>query len=424
MQVSRRNLLKSSLAAGAAATLPTSAYGSPCYTPGTNPHYAQFDEILNQPVFKRELFPDPVIIASVELLHYKDSYLCRVRSKEGAEGISVGNSMQLDSIYPFFTTRLAPFFIGKDARDLEYLLEASTVYKSNYKFTGLALWIPMATLEFAILDMFGRMSGKSIGQLIGEIHNKEISVYQANSERDISAELTIEHLKEQVAISKAKAIKFKLGGRMSHPEYPKGRSEQLIPLVRKTFGDNMVISADANGSYTAAQAIPIGKLMQEYKYVFYEEPVPFDWYEETKQVADALQIPIALGEQEPSMHNFRWLLANNAIGVAQPDMFYFGGMVRCTRVARMANALGKPTIPHISDSGLGFLYMMHFVSAIPNAGPYHEFKSFNDTLPFTCATSTLRSDDNGRLKVPTGPGLGVEIDPDYIRRYELVKVAY
>jgi L-alanine-DL-glutamate epimerase-like enolase superfamily enzyme len=424
MQLSRRNLLKSSLAAGAAATLPTSAYGSPCYTPGTNPHYAQFDEILNQPVFKRELFPDPVIIASVELLHYKDSYLCRVRSKEGAEGISVGNSMQLDSIYPFFTTRLAPFFIGKDARDLEYLLEASTVYKSNYKFTGLALWIPMATLEFAILDMFGRMSGKSIGQLIGEIHNKEISVYQANSERDISAELTIEHLKEQVAISKAKAIKFKLGGRMSHPEYPKGRSEQLIPLVRKTFGDNMVISADANGSYTAAQAIPIGKLMQEYKYVFYEEPVPFDWYEETKQVADALQIPIALGEQEPSMHNFRWLLANNAIGVAQPDMFYFGGMVRCTRVARMANALGKPTIPHISDSGLGFLYMMHFVSAIPNAGPYHEFKSFNDTLPFTCATSTLRSDDNGRLKVPTGPGLGVEIDPDYIKRYELVKVAY
>jgi L-alanine-DL-glutamate epimerase-like enolase superfamily enzyme len=424
MQVSRRNLLQSSLAAGAAAAFPTSAYAGPCYPPGTNPHYAQFDEILNQPVFKRELFPDPVIIASVELLHYKDSYLCRVRSKDGAEGISVGNSMQLDSIYPFFTTRLAPFFIGKDARDLEDLLEASTVYKSNYKFTGLALWIPMATLEFAILDMFGRMSGKSIGQLIGEIHNKEISVYQANSERDISAELTIEHLKEQVAISKAKAIKFKLGGRMSHPEYPKGRSEQLIPLVRKTFGDDMVISADANGSYTAAQAIPIGKLMQEYKYVFYEEPTPFDWYEETKQVADALQIPIALGEQEPSMHNFRWLLANNAIGVAQPDMFYFGGMVRCTRVARMANAQGKPTIPHISDSGLGFLYMMHFVSTIPNAGPYHEFKSFNDTLPFTCATSTLRSDDNGRLKVPTGPGLGVEIDPDYIKRYELVKVAY
>ncbi len=56
--------------------------------------------------------------------------------------------------------------------------------------------------------------------------------------------------KRDVEISKAKAIKFKLGGRMSHPEYPVGRSEKLIPLVRKTFGDKMVISADANGSYT------------------------------------------------------------------------------------------------------------------------------------------------------------------------------
>jgi L-alanine-DL-glutamate epimerase-like enolase superfamily enzyme len=424
MQVSRRNLLKSSLAAGAAAALPSSAHGSTCITPGVNPHYAKFDEILKQPVFKRELFHDPVIIESVELLHYKDSFLCRVRSKDGAEGLSVSNSMQMDSLYPFFVTRLAPYFIGKDARDLENLLEESTVYKSNYKLTGLALWVPMATIEFAILDMFGHMSGKSLGQLIGDIHNKEISVYQANSERYITPELTIEHLKQQVAISKAKAIKFKLGGRMSHPETPVGRSEKLIPLVRKTFGDDMVISADANGSYTVAEAIPIGKLMQEYKYAFYEEPVPFDWYEEIKQVADALQIPIALGEQEPSIHNFRWAIANNAIGVAQPDMFYFGGMVRCVRVARMANALGKLTIPHISDSGLGFLYMMHFVSAIPNAGPYHEFKSFNDTLPFKCATSTLRSDESGRLKVPTGPGLGVEIDPDYLKKYEVVKSPY
>lgn len=424
MQVSRRHLIKSTVAAAGAAVLPLSSRGTACYPPGSNPHYAKFDEILTQPVFKRELFPNPVLIETLELLHYKDSYLCRIRSKDGAEGISVGNTFQLDSLYPFFVRRLQPFFIGKDARDLEHLLEASTVHESNYKLTGLALWVPLAVIEFAILDMFGKISGKSIGELIGEIHNKEIAVYQANSERDISAELTIEHLKRDVAISKAKAIKFKLGGRMSHPEFPVGRSEKLIPLVRKTFGDEMVISADSNGSYTVAQAIPIGKLMQEYKYAFYEEPVPFDWYEEIKQVADTLQIPIALGEQEPSTHNFRWLLANNAIGITQQDMFYFGGMVRCMRVARMANAIGKQTIPHISDSGLGYLYMMHFVSAIPNSGPYHEFKQFNNELPYTCATSTLRSDDNGRIKVPTGPGLGVEIDPDYIKKHEVVKAEY
>jgi L-alanine-DL-glutamate epimerase-like enolase superfamily enzyme len=383
--------------------------------------YDKLDEILTQPVFKRHLFSDPVIIESVELLKNKKEYLCRVRSKDGHEGISVSNAEQMASLYPIFVKRIAPFFIGKDARDIEDLIPAATVYESNYKATGLAIWVPIATLEFAILDMFGKMSNKSIGQLISDkIYNKSISVYQANGERDNSAEEVIEHLKRDVDISHAKAIKFKLGGRMSHTEYPAGRSEKLIPMVRKTFGDEMIISADSNGSYTAAQAIPIGKLMQEYKYAFYEEPVPFDWYEETKQVADALEIPIAGGEQEPSTHNFRWLVANGGLSIVQPDMFYFGGMVRCTQVARMANAFGKQCIPHISSSGLGYVYMMHFVSSIPNSGPYHEFKEFNNELPYHCATSTLRSDDGGMIQVPSGPGFGVEIDPDFLAKAVVV----
>ena len=426
MTNSRRRFLTSALAGGAAAAL-TPIAGGTGRTAAVHvkpeeiqARYAKLDAVLRQPVFKRELFQQPAIIDSLELLHYKNSYLCRVRSKDGAEGISISNSEQMASLYPIFVRRMQPFFIGKDARDLEALLEQVTVYQSNYKATGLAIWVPLATIEFAILDMFGKMAGKSIGQLIGEIHNPRISVYQANGERDISADETIEHIKRDVAISNAKAIKFKLGGRMSHPEFPAGRSEQMIPLVRKTFGDQMVISADANGSYTPAQAIPIGKLMQEYKYAFFEEPVPFDWYEETRQVADALAIPIAGGEQEPSTHNFRWLVGNGALRIVQPDMFYFGGMVRCMRVARMAHAMGQQCIPHISSTGLGYLYMMHFVSAIPNSGPYHEFKEFNNELPYTCATSTLRSDSSGVIKVPTGPGVGVEIDPAYVAKHVVV----
>jgi len=344
-----------------------------------------------------------------------------VRSKDGHEGLSVSNAQQMEVLYPMFVKHIAPFFIGKDARDIEELIPAVTVYENNYKAQSLAIWVPIATIEFAILDMFGKMSKRPIGLLISDkIYNDRISVYQANGERDISAEETIEHLKRDVAISNAKAIKFKLGGRMSHAESPAGRSEKLIPLVRKTFGDQMIISADSNGSYTPAEAIPIGKLMQEYKYAFYEEPVPFDWYEETRQVADALEIPIAGGEQEPSTHNFRWLIANGGLSIVQQDMFYFGGMIRCMQVARMANAFGKQCIPHISSTGLGYVYMMHFVSAIPNSGPYHEFKEFNNELPYHCATSSLRSDDNGVIQVPTGPGFGVDIDPDFLKKCSAV----
>ena len=420
MQPTRRELFRNGFSAAAATVLPKH------HVPAgreLDSIYAKLDAELARPVFKRELFPEPVILDSIELLHYKKSWLCRVRSKDGREGISISNSRQMDILWPIFMQAVAPFFLGEDVRDLERLLELVMVYQSNYKATGLAIFVPLATLEFAILDMFGKMSNRSIGLLLSDkIYNPKITVYQANGERYITPEETIEHLQRDVAISHAKAIKFKLGGRMSHVETPPGRSEKLIPLVRKTFGDQMVISADANGSYTWQQAIPIGKLMQEYKYAFYEEPVQFDDYDGLQRVADALDIPIALGEQEPSTWNFRHVLAHNAVGIVQQDMFYFGGMVRCMRVARMAAALNKQCIPHISSTGLGYLYMMHFVSAIPNSGPYHEFKEFNNDLPYTCPTSTLRSDTDGVITVPSGPGLGVEIDPAYIAKHEVMKV--
>jgi L-alanine-DL-glutamate epimerase-like enolase superfamily enzyme len=417
MKTNRRQFIGTALAGSLGAAVPFSVKA----TEDIKTKYALLDEIIKKPILKKELFSSPVIIETLELLRYKNDFLCRVRSKDGTIGISVGNNDQMKSLYPVFVNRLQPFFIGKDARNLEALLDEVYVYESNYKMQNLALWVPLATIEFAILDMLGHLVDKSLGQLIGEIHNPKIAVYQANGERGITAEVTIEHLLKEVGETKAKALKFKIGGRMSNDfEEPKGRTEKLIPLVRKTFGEKIVIYADSNGSYTTKEAIRIGKILEEYKIDFYEEPVPFDWYEETREVANALSIPIAGGEQEPSLHMFRWLIANDALQIVQQDMFYFGGMIRSMKVALMANAFGKRCTPHISGSGLGYLYMMHFVSAIPNAGPYHEFKGFNKDMPFECKTSSVSS-DNGVVTVPSGPGLGIDIDPEYIAKYQLVK---
>lgn len=419
MKQNRRNFLKSASIVSAGAISLKSCSSDP--VPQVV-DYAVLDEILTKPVLKKELLPDPVIIETLELLRFENNFLCRIRSTDGAEGISVGNNAQLQSVWPIFNARLQPFYIGKDARDLENIFEELYVYRSNYKLQNLALWVPWATIEFAILDMLGRIANKSIGELIGEIHHPNIAVYQANNFRGKTAEESLEGIKEQVAESNAKAVKFKVGGRMSNnADYPPGRTEKLIPMVREAFGSEMTIYADSNGSYDAEEAIRIGKIIEEYNYDFYEEPVPFDWYSETKQVADALSVPIAGGEQEPSMRNFRWLIANRALDIVQPDMFYFGGMIRSMKVARMGEALGMPCVPHISGSGLGYLYMMHFVSAVPNAGPYHEFKGFNKDIPIECKTSKLES-ENGVVKVPSGPGLGLEIDPDFIAKHKKLTV--
>ena len=264
--------MRSAFLGGATAVLPGCA--APSATPAPAPaarssspaeKYAKLDEVLKQPVLKRELFSSPVVIDTLELLHLNNNFLCRVRSKDGAEGISAANNSQQRSLFAIQVNRLQPFFIGKDARDLDRCSKKVYVYESNYKLQSLALWVPLATIEFAILDMLGRIAKKSMGQLVGEIHNPKVAVYRANGERDNSAEAVMDSLKKQVAESQAKALKIKIGGRMSHVEYPAGRSEKLIPMVRKEFGDQMVCYADSNGSYDVAEGIKFGKLLEEYR---------------------------------------------------------------------------------------------------------------------------------------------------------------
>jgi len=420
MKTNRRQFISTALAGGLVAASPRSCDGAV----NRRADYARLDEILEQPVLKKELFTAPVIIESLELLRYRGSFLCRVRSSDGAEGMSVGHS-GMSSFYPIFVNSLQPFFIGKDARDLDLLLDKVLIYSFNFRLSGMALGIPLATIEFAILDMLGRIADKSIGRLIGEIHNPQVTVYQATEYREKPVAESLELIKRDVAEYNAHALKIKVGGLMFmtkdiHAVGPKGRTEEIIPLIRKTFGDEMALYADSNGFYSADEAIRVGRLLEEYGYGFFEEPVMFDWYEETKQVADALTIPVAGGEQEYSLHGFRWLIANDGLQIVQPDNYYFGGMIRSMKVARMAQAFGKACTPHMSGGGLGYLYMIHFVSALPNASAHHEFKGLRTNVKFECKTSPLSVVD-GQIKVPTGPGLGVEIAPDFIAKHEAVK---
>ena len=227
-------------------------------------------------------------------------------------------------------------------------------------------------------------------------------------------------LKGIVAESGAKALKFRLGGRMSrNADSLPGRTERLIPMVREAFGPGMTLYADANSSYDAAQALRVGRLMEEHGYAFYEEPCRFDHLEETKAVADALKIPIAWGEQEFSEEGFLWMIAHRGVEIVQPDLHYHGGFIRSMRVARMAHEAGLLCTPHMSGSGLGYLDAAYFAACIPNPVPFTEYKG-SAAVPVSSDTSPLKVID-GRVKIPTGPGFGVTIDSAYLREAVPVK---
>lgn len=376
--------------------------------------------IASEPVLDLGKLTSPVTIRTIELLTRDGEYFVRVRSTDGEEGISVANAARFRDAYPIFVNRVAPFFVGKDAREIESLLVELYREGSNYKWQGLAFWVCVAAAEMAVLDLLGRHSGQSFGELFGGVHRQRIAVYRASGNRGNTPEAEVDYLRELLDETGGNAVKFRLGGRMSNNrDSLPGRTEKLIALARRELGPDVVLYADANSSYDVDNAIRIGRLMEEHDYAFFEEPCPFDHLWETKQVSEALTIPVAGGEQEFSMRRFRWTIANRGVDIVQPDLHYFGGLIRSTRVAKMAEAAGMPCTAHMSGGGLGYVYAIHFASLIADPGPHQEFKGLS-RIPFDCPTSSLNCHD-GQIDVPTGPGLGLTIAADYLQGCTVVR---
>jgi L-alanine-DL-glutamate epimerase-like enolase superfamily enzyme len=401
MKSNRRQFIKTSAMAGALGFLPVKiSHGQ------EDPKVSSSDleEAAMAKVLKTSLFTSPVKIETIKLFKYKDYYFVKARSTDGAEGIAFTNN-KITYLYPLLQQQVIPFFIGKDARDLEALIDGIYRYESNYKLSGITFWSCVAWVEFSLLDMLGKIVNKPVGALLGDVIRKEIPIYTASGNRGTTPQEEVDILAKKVTETGAKAVKFKVGGRMSNNEDSlAGRTEELIKLTRKILGNNIEIQADGNGSYDVPNAIRVGRLLEEINAFMYEEPCPFDYLEETKKVADALRIPVSIGEEETSLRRFRWIIENNAAKIVQPDLHYNGGMIRATRVARMAAKADKKVTIHIS-SGFGYVDMLHFASFTPNIGRFQEYKgSVNETGGYYDPPLRLT---NGMINVPIGPGFGI-----------------
>ncbi len=360
----------------------------------------------------------PVKIAKIDLLKVGKEYFVEVTSTDGVKGIC--RTKQMEDYIAILLRRVVPTFIGKDARDIETLID--DVYTANYKLAGQAFWCPVAYVEQAIFDLLGKTAKLPVGELLGGVIRKEIPVYLSGSGRDTTAEAEVDVYVRGIAETKAKAVKFKIGGRMSRnlDTYP-GRTETMMKLARKRLGDNIVINADANGSYNAAKAIEVGRLLQDLNVNFYEEPCPWEELGETKKVADALKIKIAAGEQDASLWRFLWMMENKVVSIVQPDLNYNGGFVRALRVARMAKKFGLPIVPHNTQTGASAVNIIQFASAVENIGGFMEFPHRGNEKNESWYTPEFKI-RNGTITVPTTPGLGIQFDPAYFAKAEKVTV--
>jgi len=216
------------------------------------------------------------------------------------------------------------------------------------------------------------------------------------------------------------AFKFRVGAEYGHDvdEWP-GRTEEIIPAIRKALGRDAALLVDANSAFSVKRAIEVGRLLEDHGVEHYEEPCPYWEVEQTKAVRDVLRLDVTGGEQDCYLPMWKHIVDTRAVDVVQPDVCYMGGMVRTLRVAAMARAAGLPCTPHSANLSMVTLFTMHLLGAIPNGGRYLEFSIEGpDYYPWQEGLFLRSPYDvvDGHVTIPSEPGWGVEIDPAWLAR--------
>jgi L-alanine-DL-glutamate epimerase-like enolase superfamily enzyme len=357
-------------------------------------------------------------IASVETFSTPDVALVRVRTADGTEGWGQVAPYHADLTAAVLQRQVAPHALGRDAEDLAGIETA--VLETEHKFAGSHLIRALGGLDTALWDLRGRRDGKSVCELLGGTP-RPFPAYASSMRRDIAPREEAERLMRLRDEHGFGAFKIRVGRECGHDEdeWP-GRTEELLPTVRRALGDDVTLLVDANSCYTPTRAIEVGRLLEAHGVVHYEEPCPWWELEWTAEVAAALDVDVAGGEQDCLLPVWRRMIELRAVDVVQPDVCYLGGLTRALRVAELARAAGLPVVPHSANLTLVTVFTLHLLGAIDNAGPHLELSIEPDSY-YPWQRGIFEPElvvRDGAVEIPSGPGWGIEIRSDWLERAE------
>lgn len=339
----------------------------------------------------------------------------RVRAEDGSEGWGQFAPSNADITALVFHRQVAPVALGMEISDPPAVSRA--VMAATYKFPGTYVCRALAGLDTAIWDLLGKAADMSVCELLGG-RPRPFPVYGSSMRRDTTPGEEIARLQRLRDSYGYSGFKVKIGKRMGYDvdEWP-GRTETLIRSARETLGADVTLLADGNSGFTPARAIEVGRLMEAYAFSHLEEPCPYWELEWTAEVAAALTIPVAGGEQDYDLKQWERMLAMQAVDICQPDICYLGGLSRTLQVAAMAQQAGLSCVPHSSTHSLVMVFTLHMMGALTNAGPHAEFSVEPQPTASGFYAPRLQAVD-GKVQIPDGPGWGVTIDPDWLAQTE------
>jgi len=356
-------------------------------------------------------------ISSLQTFTNENVCFVKVETTSGHSGWGQTSTYYADITAQIFHRQVAPWALGQNASNLSELI--TRIEEKEHKFPGSYRCRAIAGLDTALWDLYGKAQNKPVVELLGGTIGK-LRTYASSMKRDITPKdeaTRFLKLRDEFGFD---AFKWRVGAENGRDvdEWP-GRTEEVIEVVSNALGDKVSKLVDGNSGFTPKKAIEVGKRLEQFGISHFEEPCRYWKLEETKQVAEALEIDVTGGEQDWDFIVWQKMIDINAVDILQPDVMYMGGINRTLEVVRMGEKANKTITPHSANLSLITMCTMHLLNAIPNAGKYLEFSiEKKDYYPWQ--EDLFLGDPykivDGKVEITNNPGWGVEINPEWLIR--------
>jgi galactonate dehydratase len=317
---------------------------------------------------------------------------------------------------------LAPLLIGQDPRDISRC--ARQLRKHSFWRLGVIGNSAISGIEIALWDILGKSLKTPVWRLLGGRQRDRIKIYTHLGFGDQSSVYSsrdpapVSERAQAVVAAGYRALKvvFVPYTHYTAPNREVDRLAGLMESLRNAVGPDIEIMVDFHGRCaSAAAALSYISVLEPFRPMFIEEPVPPGEPLAMREVAERCRIPIAAGERLVERQEFDQLFALRAIAVAQPDICHCGGMIEARAIAIAAEAAGVGVAPHNPLGPLASTAALHFATATPNFIIQEEMSGavpwYDDILP-----GSPRMHD-GHWDIPELPGLGVELDERVAARH-------
>ena len=354
-------------------------------------------------------------ITEAECLILDNQYpFVRIYTDEGIVGIGECFRRLPEVIKTVVEKIIRPILLDKDPMDTEVRWR-DMIQAASASDMGGAVHCAIAGLDIAMWDIKGKALEKPIYELLGGKAREKVQMYASSMRRDLTP---LEEAKRAVSLVEEGYKGYKLHSALPGAiDDPSDQTIETVREVRAAIGPDIEILVDVNGAFSAHHAIEIGKALEDLGVFHFEEPRPHYDLDGLATVADALDIPIASGEMIYTQWQFKDLILRGRVDILQPDIVKVPGFTEFQRIAALASAFGKPITVHNIQPTLSAVAHLHVCAAYPIIPYSQEYNiepiSIRDDWPILKTPLHVK---DSYLEVPSGPGLGVELDEDVIKR--------